>query len=130
MFTKMAKFITCNFCTGLLFMASLAAVHNFGICAFPILGPVQLNIHCLFLSRVLQVPRKKLNLVLQCHELKLQELKTVLPGSSNYIFSFHTFSFFVCREERNRPSTEVLFAVILSCYHSYVERRIQIHVQI
>ena len=71
----MAEFITRNFCTGHLFMASLAAVHNFGVCAFPILGPAQLNVHCLFLSRVLQVPRKKLNLVLQCHELKLQELK-------------------------------------------------------
>lgn len=68
----MAKFITHNFCTGHLFMATLAAVRNFGICAFPILGPVQLNIHCL-LSRVLQVPRKKSNL--QCHELELEELK-------------------------------------------------------
>lgn len=43
----MAKFITCKFCTGQLFMARLAAVHNFGICAFPILDLVQLNIHCL-----------------------------------------------------------------------------------
>lgn len=43
----MAKFITCKFYTGQLFMTSLAAVHNFGICAFPILGLVQLNIHCL-----------------------------------------------------------------------------------
>lgn len=59
MFTKMDKFIPCKFCTGQLFMASLAAVHNFGICAFPFLGLVQLNIHCLFLSRVLRVPRKK-----------------------------------------------------------------------
>lgn len=55
----MDKFIPCKFCTGQLFMASLAAVHNFGICAFPFLGLVQLNIHCLFLSRVLRVPRKK-----------------------------------------------------------------------
>lgn len=44
----MAKFITPNFCTGHLFMASLAIVHNFGICALPILDSVQLNIHCLF----------------------------------------------------------------------------------
>lgn len=58
--TNVAKFITCNFCTGHLFMANLAAVHSFGICAFPILDSVQLNIHCLFfLFRVLQVLRKK-----------------------------------------------------------------------
>lgn len=44
----MAKFITCNFCTGHLFMDNLAAVHSFGISAFPILDSVQLNIHCLF----------------------------------------------------------------------------------
>lgn len=94
----MAKFITRNFCTGHLFMASLAAVHNFGICAFPILGPVQLNVHCLFLSRVLQVPRKKSNLVLQCHELKLEELKQ--PGPSSYAFSFRNFSLFILFGER------------------------------
>lgn len=66
----MAKFITCNFCTGHLFMASLAALHNFGICAFPILDSVQLNIHCLFAIQSATGAQKK-NLVLQCHELKL-----------------------------------------------------------
>lgn len=70
MFTKMAKFIACNFCTGHLFMASLAALHNFGICAFPILDSVQLNIHCLFAIQSATGAQKK-NLVLQCHELKL-----------------------------------------------------------
>lgn len=65
MFTKMAKFIPCKFCTGQLFMASLAAVHNFGICAFPFLGLVQLNIHCLFLSSAKGAQeKKKKNLIL------------------------------------------------------------------
>lgn len=126
MFTKTAKFITRNFCTGHLFMASLAAVHNFGICAFPILGPVQLNIHCLFLSRVLQVPRKKLNLVLQCHELKLQELKQKFCLHLQTTCSLSTLSLFLFGERKgvNPLQKLAIFAVILSCYHSYVERRI------
>lgn len=66
----MAKFITCNFCTGHLFMDNLAAVHSFGISAFPILDSVQLNIHCLFFVQSATGAQKKTPKK-QCHELKL-----------------------------------------------------------
>lgn len=55
----MVKFKACNFYKTYLFMAILATVHNYSICVLSILGPIQLNSHCLFLFRMLKVLQKE-----------------------------------------------------------------------
>lgn len=119
MFTKMAKFITCNFCTGHLFMASLAAVHSFGICTFPILNSVQQNIHCFFFYlECYRCPEK--NKTTSSSVPWVEIIRTqieALPGSSNCMFSFHNFSSLLCEEEKgvNPPQKLATLAVVLSC---------------